>query len=229
MNLINKKFFVLIDKIFTYMLRVHNNMLRESYQRQMTIEKESFIHVPPLCPQIENLTGNPVKLRIGNGTHIRGTIFVYPYARGGVTIGNNSYLGENSIIRAGNTITIGNNVLIAHNVTIIDTDSHEIDSFERAESYKNLIKNGHPMEEPYSVENSPIIIKDYAWISYGVSILKGITIGEGAIIGCGSVVTHDIPDYCLAVGNPAKVIKSFDKDILKTNKYDTIKKDTKFY
>lgn len=141
-------------------------------------------------------------------------------------IGDNSYLGENSIIRAGNTITIGNNVLIAHNVTIIDTDSHEIDSSERAVSYKNLILNGHPKEVPDSVENSPILIKDYAWISYGVSILKGITIGEGAIIGCGSVVTHDIPDYCLAVGNPAKVIKSFDKDILKPEKNETIKKDT---
>lgn len=214
-----------VDRVFTWMLKNHNNFLRESYKNQILMGENSTIHVPALCPQIDNLTCDPSKIKIGKGTHIRGTIFVYPYAMGGVQIGDNSYLGENSIIRAGNSITIGNNVLMAHNVTIIDTDSHEIDSHERATSYADLILNGHPKHSPEGVLNSPIVIKDYAWISYGVSILKGVTIGEGAIIGCGSVVTHDIPDYCLAVGNPARVVKTLNKEQLnhqnnETNSYN---------
>ena len=52
-----------------------------------------------------------------------------------------------------------------------------------------------------------MIIKDYAWISYNACILKGVTIGEGAIIGAGSVVTKDVPDYAVVVGVPAKVVK----------------------
>lgn len=200
-----------VDKIFNWVFRIHNFQLQESYKKQILIGENSTIHVPPLCPQIDNQTYDPSKIRIGKGTHIRGTIFVYPYAMVGCSFGNNSYFGENSIIRVSNSITIGNNVLIAHNVTIIDTDSHEITPHERASSYADLLRNGHPKKSPDGVLNAPILIKDYAWISYGVSILKGVTIGEGAIIGCGSVVTHDIPDYCLAVGNPARIVKVLNK------------------
>lgn len=125
---------------------------------------------------------------------------------GGISIGDASYVGKYSVIRAADSISIGNHVLIAHNVTIIDTDSHEINHNERADSYLKMLKHGHPSSKG-SVLTKPIEIKDYAWISYNVSVLKGVTIGEGAIIGAGSVVTHDIPDYSVAVGNPAKVIK----------------------
>ncbi|MCB0501084.1 MAG: hypothetical protein KDD32_00210 [Bacteroidetes bacterium] len=51
------------------------------------------------------------------------------------------------------------------------------------------------------------MIKDKAWIGFNVIILKGVTIGEGAVVGAGSVVTKDVPDYTIVVGNPAKLIK----------------------
>ena len=59
---------------------------------------------------------------------------------------------------------------------------------------------------------APIVIKDGAHIGIGAIIMPGVTIGEGAIIGAGSVVTRDIPPYCVAVGAPAKVIKTFVKE-----------------
>jgi maltose O-acetyltransferase len=58
----------------------------------------------------------------------------------------------------------------------------------------------------------PVEIKDGAHIGIGAIIMPGVTIGKGAVIGAGSVVTRDIPDYCVAVGSPAKVIKSFVKE-----------------
>ena len=62
-----------------------------------------------------------------------------------------------------------------------------------------------------------MIIKDYAWISYNACILKGVTIGEGAIIGAGSVVTKDVPAWTVVAGNPAKIVRHIklknDKEI----------------
>ena len=58
----------------------------------------------------------------------------------------------------------------------------------------------------------PVLIREYAWVGAGASILPGVYIGRHAIVGAGSVVTKDVPDYAVAVGNPAKVIKMLDKE-----------------
>ena len=56
------------------------------------------------------------------------------------------------------------------------------------------------------------MIREYAWVGAGATILPGVCIGRHAIVGAGSVVTKDVPDYAVAVGNPAKVIKMLDKE-----------------
>ena len=58
----------------------------------------------------------------------------------------------------------------------------------------------------------PIVIKDGAWIGAGATILAGVTIGKFAIVGAASVVTHDVYDYKVTVGSPARAIKTLDKD-----------------
>jgi acetyltransferase-like isoleucine patch superfamily enzyme len=70
-----------------------------------------------------------------------------------------------------------------------------------------MLCEGHSKVKP-NVETKPIIIEDYAWISFNVSILKGVRIGQGAIIGAGSVVTNDVEAFTLVAGNPAKFIKN---------------------
>ena len=59
--------------------------------------------------------------------------------------------------------------------------------------------------------HKPVLIKEYAWIGAGATILPGVCIGRHAIVGAGSVVTKDVPDYAVAAGNPAKIIKMLDK------------------
>lgn len=158
--------------------------------------------------ELVNLSNDKNRIVIGANTQIRGEVTLYGYARM-LKIGDNCYIGRGSIIRAGEELIIGDDVLISHNVTIMDTDSHEIDCKERSESYKKMLTFGHPTQKG-NVVTRPIHIKNYVWIGYNCCILKGVTIGEGAILAAGSVVTRDVPSYTIVAGNPAVVIKKLD-------------------
>ena len=111
-----------------------------------------------------------------------------------IKIGNNVAINRGCKFFAaheaeGGTITIGNNVAIGPFVSFF-AGGHDYDTVD-------LI-----------VTAGPVVIHDFVWIGGNSTILQGVTVGEGAIIGAGSVVTRDIPPYAIAVGNPARVIKS---------------------
>lgn len=91
-------------------------------------------------------------------------------------------------IRCSESITICEGAKIAHDVTIMDSDGHTIE-------YEGYMKR------------KPIVIEKNVWIGTKSVILKGVTIGEGAIVAAGSVVTKDVPAHSLVAGNPARVIK----------------------
>lgn len=109
-----------------------------------------------------------------------------------LVVGNNTYVNHDTFIRCRSTIIIGDNCSIAYGVLIQDSDYHVVYS-----------KNGTP-----KLETLPIIIENNVWIGAKAIVLKGVRIGEGAIIGAGSIVTKDVPPYSLVVGNPAIVVKS---------------------
>jgi maltose O-acetyltransferase len=92
-------------------------------------------------------------------------------------------------------ITIGNYVMIAQNVMIIGGNH-------------STLRTDIPMMLQGEGKQGSIVIEDDVWIGAGAIILTGVKIGQGSVIGAGSVVTKDIPEYSIAVGNPAKVVKS---------------------
>ncbi|MBQ2852690.1 MAG: acyltransferase [Bacteroidales bacterium] len=112
-----------------------------------------------------------------------------------IIIGDNVGI-SGSTICATTSITIGNNVLIGSGCLISDTDSHPIDWEDRL------------YDRNEKTRKAPIVIKDNAFIGARSIILKGVTIGEGAVIGAGSVVSKDVPPYSIVCGNPAKVIRT---------------------
>ena len=123
--------------------------------------------------------------------------------------GKNIFIGDDVIINSGCTfidnekILIGNKVLIAPNVQIY-TAYHPLLPEER-------LKDKKPGSTCYfNTCADPVKIKDGVWIGGGSIILPGVTIGENSVIGAGSVVNKSIPDNCVAVGNPCRVIKYFD-------------------
>ncbi len=116
-------------------------------------------------------------------------------------------------------VNIGKNVLIGLDVLIDDDGPQRVTIEDDAvvtaccillthqRDLSDYHKGGEIDDLPFKEE--PILIKRGARIGVASIIMPGVTIGKGAVIGAGSVVTKDIPDYCLAVGVPAKVIKEF--------------------
>jgi len=174
----------------------------KSYKNLCTTKKDTIIHP---SARINNFSKDKTKIIIGNKTVIDGELLVFNYG-GEIIIGDNTYIGEHSRIWSGDSIKIGNNVLISYNVNIIDTNSHEIDYQERAIGYINLLKYGHSKNKG-NIITSPIVTEDYVWINFNSIILKGVTIGKGAIIAAGSIVTKDVEPFTMVAGSPAKLIK----------------------
>lgn len=151
-------------------------------------------------------------LCIGEDCIISGS-FIFESTEGGVRIGNHTYIGGGTFISR-SQIEIGNNVTIAWGCTIYDHDSHSLDYMERRRDVDDELEDiragkNFILHKNWDVVNSkPIKICDDAWIGMNCIILKGVTIGEGAIIGAGSVVTKDVPAWTVVAGNPARIIKT---------------------
>ena len=108
-----------------------------------------------------------------------------------ISFGDHSYAAMNLSVLDCAPVKIGKRVLIGPNVAIYTT-GHALDAEERAEGY---------------VCSDAVEIEDDVWISGSAVILKGVKIGKGSVVGAGSVVTKDIPEGVIAVGNPCKVVR----------------------
>ncbi|MBS0173537.1 MAG: acyltransferase [Nitrospira sp.] len=93
------------------------------------------------------------------------------------------------------SIDIGNRVLISHDVNIHDGTAHSADPVERHAHFRHILERGHPtkVSDMPGVHSSPVVIEDDVWISFGVTILRGVRIGAGSIIAARSIVTEDVP------------------------------------
>jgi acetyltransferase-like isoleucine patch superfamily enzyme len=119
------------------------------------------------------------------------------------------YLGVNSKVWSGAEIAIGDRVLIAHNVTIMDNLTHPLDATQRHQHFKDIISKGHPVT--IDLDDRPVRIEDDVWIGCNCVVTRGVSIGKGAVVAAGSVVTKDVPAFTLVAGNPAREIRRLDQ------------------
>lgn len=103
-------------------------------------------------------------------------------------LGQNSFINSNANIRCHKHIKIGDDCAISHNFTVMDSDAHKLDG---------------------KLNTSPVEIGNHVWIGTGVTILRGVKVGDGAVISAGSLVTKDVAPNSLVAGVPAKVIKEY--------------------
>ena len=178
------------------------------------MENEKYIALGPNS-LIDNMQFNlrskeeKIYLTIGEDSVIYATINL---ENSQMVVGDRTVINEGTTIYCTTGITIGNDVMISWGCTIVDSNMHSMVSAERLKETKVARKEieQHTLGQSAdrsTINTAPVVIKDKAWIGFNCIIMKGVTIGEGAIVGAGSVVTKDVPDYAIVGGNPAQIIK----------------------
>jgi len=151
---------------------------------------------------------------VGSESVINGN-YIIENENGKIFIGNRTFIGGGLFISI-NEINIGNDVMFSWGCTVMDNDAHSLEWRNRVNDVKDWKKG---LEEEQNgkhkdwsnVNSAPIKICDKAWIGFNCIILKGITIGEGAVVAAGSVVTKNVAPYTLVAGNPARYIKDLPR------------------
>ena len=181
--------------------------LNEAWKRTLcTAAQSSRLHAQCRIENLRREGGQPDRSAIVIGAYVQvlAQLKVFPHG-GRIQVGEYSFLGEQTRVWSASSITIGNRVQIAHGVNIHDTISHSLSAESRFNHLKQIFSTGHPSILD-DVPSAPIVIEDDVWIGFNSVILKGVTIGKGAVVGAASVVTKDVPPYVIVVGNPAKVV-----------------------
>jgi acetyltransferase-like isoleucine patch superfamily enzyme len=132
-------------------------------------------------------------INIGDNVSVEKGVILSTSERGKINIGKNVYIGEYSILTSNEEIEIGDNVLISPHNDIVD--------------FNHIFQDPNKPVNQQGVIAKKITIQEDVWIGSGSKILMDVTIGKGAVIGAGSIVTKDVPPYDVVVGNPAKTIK----------------------
>jgi acetyltransferase-like isoleucine patch superfamily enzyme len=149
----------------------------------------------------------PARLSIGEGSIVAAEIVA---DRDGATVvvGRNTFIGGTRIVCA-ERVEIGDDVLIAWGGTIVDHDSHALIWDQRRHDVSDTMRGTKDWSH---VKIRPVVIRNKAWIGFNVAILRGVTVGEGAVVAACSVVTKDVAPYSVVGGNPARLIKELPDD-----------------
>ena len=130
----------------------------------------------------------------------------------GDSLGEGSYVAAPISGACVSSMKIGKNVFINSGMLAMARGGITIEDEARIAANVQLITNNH---DPYDLDIlpcKPILICKSAWIGAGATILPGVRVGKHAVVGAAAVVTKDVPDYAVAVGNPAKVVKILEKE-----------------
>jgi maltose O-acetyltransferase len=132
------------------------------------------------------------EVEFGNGVSLVGNVVpieIVCHKGARISIGDHTFINYGSSISAHKNIKIGRHCLLGHYLRLLDNNEHGVEQ--------------HDVPTP----SAPIMIGDRVWIGSCVIILPGVSIGDHAAVGAGSVVTKSIPPNCLAVGNPARILR----------------------
>jgi acetyltransferase-like isoleucine patch superfamily enzyme len=142
------------------------------------------------------------RLEIGEGSMVEGDI-VCEREGACIVIGRNTFIG-NSLLASATRIEIGDDVLISWGCNIVDHNSHAVGWKQRSRDVRDWY---HNTKDWTHVLVKPVKIGNKCWLGLNVIVLKGVEIGEGAVVAAGSVVTKSVPPWTIVAGNPAKVIR----------------------
>lgn len=197
-NKITKPFFNLMYKMHVFLRETILFLRRFFYNEPLFRSQCKSVGYGLWMEELPYMSGKG-EIIIGNKVRLSGRSSIAFNSKYGVPlleIGDNTFIGHQSHFAIAKRVTIGKNCFIASSVRIIDNDGHPSNPIQRRQ------------HEPVPEEGiKPVIIGDDVWLGSEALILKGVTIGNNAIIGTRAVVTKDVPENAIVAGNPAKVIK----------------------
>jgi len=141
---------------------------------------------------------------VGDSSRIEGTLVCH-LGHSQISIGARTSIGGGAVIESMRHVSIGDDCLISHHVTIQDHDSHPLAWQHRSQDVLNWIAG---QKDWTHVQQADVVIDRRCWVGTRCIILKGVHLGEGCVVGAGSVVTRSFPPYSLIAGNPARLIRS---------------------
>ena len=126
-------------------------------------------------------------VRMGAGVLLAHDVQLHLRDRGAVIeIGDGTFVNHRTELVAHQHVRLGRDCLLAWDVLVLDSDSHSVDGGPRS---------------------APVVIGDRVWIGCRATVLKGVTVGDGAVVAAGAVVTGDVPPRALVAGNPARIVR----------------------
>lgn len=151
--------------------------------------------------------GRRCHLSIGKNCIVRCCV-VFERESAVFSVGDRCFIGK-TLISVADRVEIGNDVLISWGATITDHNSHSVTFSDR----QCDVEDWHDHRKDWSsVKIGKVVIQDKAWIGFNAILLKGVVVGEGAIVGAGSVVTKDVPPFTIVAGNPARIVRELRPD-----------------
>lgn len=200
--------------MISYLIRLYRKkQLRSIYRtlRNRAVISEPFCAGPR--SNIHNESGDATRITISHHCNMFGSIVCKENAK--VSIGSYTNIQDGVSIQCLEKIEVGHYVGIAHGTVVVDNNNHMIDPVEWVKHRIRVAPGGpgYPgLGNGWELSDSkPIVIGNVVWIGANCTILKGVTIGEGAIVARNSVVTKDVAPYTVVGGFPARIIKTIDK------------------
>jgi len=146
------------------------------------------------------------QLHIGKDGLIRG-LLILERSESQIRIGDRVAIGGGTVLDCAGEILLEDDVIISYDCILADSDNHSLRMADRRMDVLNWKRGLHDWSQAAIL---PIRVCRGAWIGARVCILKGVTIGEGAVVGMGSVVTRDVAPFTVVAGNPAKLIRKVE-------------------
>lgn len=198
--------------------------IRKKLRYDICTDMESRPHLVAIAENSLFMPSARLDCRVDNGTRrvsigedcLLGCTFIFESDQGIVTIGNRTFINGGTQLISRSKIVIGDDVTIAWGGCIYDHNSHSLDWRARAADLRSIREDMRAGREPLAskdwsvVSTAPIHICDKVWIGMNAIILKGVTVGEGAVVAAGAVVTKDVPPWTVVAGNPARVVKHIE-------------------